>query len=199
MKKNIIKENKGFTIIEVLIVLAIAGLIMAVVLIAVPGLQRSQANSAAKTDATHIATAVTTWSSNNSGATPAVIGDLYDIYQNVGSLSKFTDGNASSTTTGNGSSTSPAWQVGVSPSAASHGGWYLVTNTAGNTPTQIPQLSASGTPYQWAVVIETAALCTKNPEFGSTAPLSSGDSSNIAIEYTTQTSGQPDWNCEQAQ
>jgi prepilin-type N-terminal cleavage/methylation domain-containing protein len=40
MKINILKNKEGFTIIEVLIVLAIAGLIMLVVLLAVPGLQR---------------------------------------------------------------------------------------------------------------------------------------------------------------
>ena len=42
------KDQKGFTIIEVMIVLAIAGLIIAVVLVAVPQLQRNQRNNARK-------------------------------------------------------------------------------------------------------------------------------------------------------
>ena len=42
MLNKIKKDNKGFTIIEVLIVLAIAGLIMLTVFLAVPSLQRQQ-------------------------------------------------------------------------------------------------------------------------------------------------------------
>jgi prepilin-type N-terminal cleavage/methylation domain-containing protein len=40
MSKKLSKKEKGFTIIEVMIVLAIAGLIMLVVFLAVPALQR---------------------------------------------------------------------------------------------------------------------------------------------------------------
>ena len=43
-------NQEGFTIIEVLIVLAIAGLIMVVVFLAVPNLQKSQRNNSRKTD-----------------------------------------------------------------------------------------------------------------------------------------------------
>ncbi|MDQ3065292.1 MAG: prepilin-type N-terminal cleavage/methylation domain-containing protein, partial [bacterium] len=41
MLSRIKNNNKGFTIIEVLIVLAIAGLIMLIVFLAVPALQRN--------------------------------------------------------------------------------------------------------------------------------------------------------------
>ena len=51
MLRNLSKNKKGFTIIEVLIVLAIAGLIIVIVLLAVPGLQRNNRNTARKTDA----------------------------------------------------------------------------------------------------------------------------------------------------
>jgi type IV pilus assembly protein PilA len=88
MKRKILKSNNGFTIIEVLIVLAIAGLIMAVVLLAVPGLQRSQANSAARTDASHIAAAASNWSANNNGIVPTSATQISDIYNSVGSMSK---------------------------------------------------------------------------------------------------------------
>lgn len=50
MFKNLKKDNKGFTIIEVLIVLAIAGLIMLIVFLAVPALQRNQRNSSRTND-----------------------------------------------------------------------------------------------------------------------------------------------------
>lgn len=61
------KKNKGFTIIEVLIVLAIAGLIMLVVFLAVPALQRSSRNNARDADASRIAAAVNECMSNNGG------------------------------------------------------------------------------------------------------------------------------------
>jgi len=49
MKKLTNKES-GFTIIEVVLVLAIAGLIFLVVFLALPALQRSQRDSQRRTD-----------------------------------------------------------------------------------------------------------------------------------------------------
>lgn len=67
--KNFKKSNsKGFTIIEVLIVLAIAGLILLVVFLAVPALQRNARNTSRKSDASALLAAVTEDSSNNSGS-----------------------------------------------------------------------------------------------------------------------------------
>lgn len=60
-------NQKGFTIIEVLIVLAIAALIMLVVFLAVPALRRNQANSARQTDASRVSSAVTECLSNRNG------------------------------------------------------------------------------------------------------------------------------------
>lgn len=63
-------DQNGFTIIEVLIVLAIAGLIMVVVFLAVPALQRSGRNNAINTDANNILTAVGNYVSDNGGKLP---------------------------------------------------------------------------------------------------------------------------------
>lgn len=63
-------KNKGFTIIEVVLVLAIAGLIFLMVFIALPALQRNQRDTARKNDASTIASAVTTYVSNNRGSFP---------------------------------------------------------------------------------------------------------------------------------
>jgi prepilin-type N-terminal cleavage/methylation domain-containing protein len=63
-----IKDRKGFTIIEVLIVLAIAGLIMLVVFLAVPALNRNSHNNQYKTEANNILSAYQEVSSNNGGA-----------------------------------------------------------------------------------------------------------------------------------
>ena len=68
-------SNKGFTIIEVMIVLAIAGMIILVVLLAVPAVQRSGRNSAIKTDAGAVAAGISEFSTNNNGAVPTGIAD----------------------------------------------------------------------------------------------------------------------------
>lgn len=74
MKSSIrpVKRNEGFTIIEVLIVLAIAGLILLVVFLAVPALQRNARNTQRSTDAGNILSAVSEFVGNNNGVLPAV-------------------------------------------------------------------------------------------------------------------------------
>ena len=57
MKKNLLNK-KGFTIIEVLIVLAIAGLILLIVFMAVPALQRNSRNTQRNNDAASLGGAV---------------------------------------------------------------------------------------------------------------------------------------------
>ena len=62
------KDQTGFTIIEVLIVLAIAGLIILIVLLAVPALQRNSRNTSIKSEASAMAGAISSFSSNADGA-----------------------------------------------------------------------------------------------------------------------------------
>ncbi len=62
-------NQKGFSIIEVLIVLAIAGLIMLVVFLAVPSLQRNARNNGRQSDASKFAAAVNQCLANNNGKT----------------------------------------------------------------------------------------------------------------------------------
>ncbi len=64
------KRNQGFTIIEVLIVLAIAGLILLIVFLAVPALQRNSRNTQAKNAAAGILGAVSEFQNNNNGQLP---------------------------------------------------------------------------------------------------------------------------------
>lgn len=66
MKTN----KKGFTIIEVVLVLAIAGLIFLMVFIALPALQRSQRNTQREDDLARVLTAVNDFQTNNNGKTP---------------------------------------------------------------------------------------------------------------------------------
>ena len=64
------RKVKGFTIIEVVLVLAIAGLIFLMVFIALPALQRSQRDTQRKNDLSRAVTALTSYTSNNRGALP---------------------------------------------------------------------------------------------------------------------------------
>lgn len=64
-------QSKGFTIIEVLIVLAIAGLIMLIVFLAVPALNRNSRNTQRRNDAAAIAAAFAEKLNNNSSTQPA--------------------------------------------------------------------------------------------------------------------------------
>lgn len=64
MSKQELKQ-KGFTIIEVVLVLAIAALIFLMVFIALPALQRSQRDTARKNDVSIVASAVSSWQGNN--------------------------------------------------------------------------------------------------------------------------------------
>ncbi len=88
MLRNLKKRSEGFTIIEVLIVLAIAGLILLIVFLAVPALQRNSRNSGRKSDVSRIGGAVIEFMNNNNGAKPDAA-DLPAIKNAVGSLGQY--------------------------------------------------------------------------------------------------------------
>lgn len=63
-------KEKGFTIIEVVLVLAIAGLIFLMVFIALPALQRNQRDTQRKNDLGRVQTAIQNYQSNNRNNLP---------------------------------------------------------------------------------------------------------------------------------
>ena len=65
-------NTKGFTIIEVVLVLAIAGLIFLMVFIALPALQRNQRDTRRKNDLSTFASALQNYASNNRGEYPKI-------------------------------------------------------------------------------------------------------------------------------
>lgn len=74
MLSKIKKSNsEGFTIIEVMIVLAVAALILLIVLLAVPALQRTSRNTALKNDASSVSAAISTSISDNNGTIPSSV------------------------------------------------------------------------------------------------------------------------------
>ena len=95
MTKN---NKKGFTIIEVVLVLAIAGLIFLMVFIALPALQRSQRNTRRRQDMARILTAFNDYQANNNGKMPTVKvitdtnpNNFIDRYIRAGSEDAFKD------------------------------------------------------------------------------------------------------------
>ena len=67
---NSSSQKPAFTIIEVVLVLAIAGLIFLMVFIALPALQRNQRDTQRKNDIGRVLTALQSYQSNNRGSIP---------------------------------------------------------------------------------------------------------------------------------
>jgi|GEM_PF-6758730 len=91
---NTLKNRKGFTLIEIVIVLAIAALIMVVVFIAVQGAQRGQRDQSRKDLANRAVAKTQEYRGNNNGTAPLAAqlaayfsaGDLPTIGGTVGSV-----------------------------------------------------------------------------------------------------------------
>jgi prepilin-type N-terminal cleavage/methylation domain-containing protein len=95
------KKTEGFTIIEVLIVLAIAGLILLIVFLAVPALQRNSRNTQIKNDAAVVLSYINDYASNHNGALPACVGvDTTD-----GTVSAYSAGSGTPLVTCSGTAT----------------------------------------------------------------------------------------------
>jgi len=77
--KQAIESKQGFTIIEVVLVLAIAALIFLMVFIALPALQRGQRDTARKNEASTVLAAVNTYQGANRGANPTAPADIGKI------------------------------------------------------------------------------------------------------------------------
>lgn len=97
MSKQELKQ-KGFTIIEVVLVLAIAALIFLMVFIALPALQRNQRDTARKEVLGKVASSVTTYQSNSRGTQPV----------NGVDLNGYVDGVAAATTVKSETNKTPA-------------------------------------------------------------------------------------------
>lgn len=71
-KKNLMRDRSlgGFTIIEVVLVLAIAGLIFMMVFIALPQLQRAQRDTQRRQDLSRLQSAIQNFQGNNNGRIP---------------------------------------------------------------------------------------------------------------------------------
>lgn len=73
-ERNRSSRVEGFTIIEVVLVLAIAGLIFLIVFVALPALQRNQRDTQRKNDMARLKTAIESYKANNHGQLPWTYG-----------------------------------------------------------------------------------------------------------------------------
>jgi len=190
MQKQTIKsKQEGFTIIEVLIVLAIAALILLVVFLAVPGLQRSQANSAAKADATNIAAGVTTYLSNNNGTLPNSKTEVDKISADINSasLSKFKNTNTTALTMATTNTFATAGTAAIVGSS----NWNYFDG-AGTTP-------VAPTTQGWYFIVDTNASCPATGYAATGGSLATtATTGKVALLYTTQTGAGSAWNCIQS-
>lgn len=171
MSKQLIKREKGFTIIEVMIVLAIAALILLAVFLAIPNLQRASRNSGRKTDAGRIGTAATNFASNNNGSLPATATDATTIITDAGTLSQYT-------LVGAGAASAPA--TACAPASAANGKLTICSGAATFT------AFASG---QDGMVLATGTQC------GSGGAVVAGTARQMSLVYTQETSGAPTFAC----
>jgi len=173
-------NSEGFTIIEVLIVLAIAGLILLIVFLAVPALQRNARNTSRKSDAGRLSSAVNNFVSNNNGTLPGGSSgstwttDCGTITNDAGSLAEFSSTNIA---------------CGGSSYAQGAGGKF---NLESGAYTQSTTVSSD------ALVLDEGAVC---PATSSTKPATTaGTPRQVALLYTVEPgSGAWNWNCIQAE
>ena len=96
-------DQKGFTIIEVLIVLAIAGLILLIVFLAVPALQRNARDTSRKDDVSRILGAAQEVINNNGGQISGLTSA--NLQSAVGKLGYYDPSNVTVSTTAAAAST----------------------------------------------------------------------------------------------
>lgn len=129
------EKAKGFTIIEVVLVLAIAGLIFLIVFLALPALQRNQRDTQRRSDVGRAIAAIQSAQSNYNGVNPTLDGTFITNYLTTGG-STFTDpsGGAYTFVAGTPADT-PTNPATTQPSNPTDGKlFYYSGKTCNNTP-----------------------------------------------------------------
>lgn len=74
--KKMNKRDNGFTIVEIMIVMAIIGMMLLAMLLVVPNLRRNARNKQRRDDVGSLISALSEYTSSNSGALPAAASDF---------------------------------------------------------------------------------------------------------------------------
>lgn len=158
------QKQKGFTIIEVLIVLAIAGLIISIVFLAVPQLQRNARDSKRQNIANRLSTELGAYAANNQGTYPfrGLDGSYKDCStSDTGGQScydwynRYINGNIDVTDPKTGSPTRIFYTNNFNGSGWSLGTAAIIVGTtcAGDRPSTGASTGATATSKQFALVI----------------------------------------------
>ena len=75
MEKGELQVKEGFTLIETILVMGIAGLIFLMMMIALPALQRQERDTERREDITWLVDVIKKYQSNNRGALPGLVDD----------------------------------------------------------------------------------------------------------------------------
>jgi prepilin-type N-terminal cleavage/methylation domain-containing protein len=181
MLHNLRKKTEGFTIIEVMIVLAIAGLILLIVFLAVPALQRTARNTQRKEDAAAIAGAIADYIADNSGQLPNSISDggttnqLYVSYN--------TAGNSEIAKLGFYTLSGKLGTIAKAVGAGNNDGTVYIDNAA-NPPTAEPTLVAAGKEASGSVSINSVDIVLGED---CTMPIPIASARTASIWYVTET------------
>jgi len=151
-------NQKGFTIIEVLIVLAIAGLIMLIVFLAVPALQRNSRNTQVRNGASAVLSTANEFVANNNGTLPTTVTIAADGTITVSGAA----GTASATSK---TQSGYAASVSVTPPATDVKGTFAL---AVNRQCAGSVLQATATPRAIAVLYNVETASSTTPQCTST-------------------------------
>lgn len=113
--KQLHKKQQGFTIIEVMIVLVIAAVILLIVFLAVPALQRNSRNTQRKNDVANLLAGISEFAANHNGQLPDADEFTDDVLPNV-NLGFYEDSEV------NWSTTPPITSNHISPEPATGAG-----------------------------------------------------------------------------
>ncbi|MEI8187464.1 MAG: prepilin-type N-terminal cleavage/methylation domain-containing protein [Candidatus Saccharibacteria bacterium] len=201
MSKQITNQDqKGFTIIEVLIVLAIAALILLVVFLAIPGLQRSNRNSSRKSDIGKIAASISIYNGNSNGIGVVSSDSGLSCSAAYNLETKYAAFKGTNFPPDSGTNCSIiAGQANSTDNTKidnTLSGLYVYVPNSGTPATTITTVT-TGTPVVPAtnvVVMEPGFVCTSTGQSGNTQK-SGANANSVALVYTTETGNGWTWNC----
>ena len=139
------EDQRGVTIVELMIVVAVAALIIVLVLVAAPALQRNARNSQRRTDIGAIRGQLTTVQNNNNGTLPEpakfntdVLAQIdQGIYKNDGTAGSIGSPATCTTPTAAWDATMPATQVAVNCTSGFVAAIPSVPGSLGSLPTAV--------------------------------------------------------------
>ena len=170
LKKQRQSNDKGFTIIEVMIVLAIAALILLIVFLAIPAIQRNARNTGRRNDAGRIVAAVGDFNANHPGSLPKSTSDCVSV-QDEADSTKFAQYSDLTCDSGTGPLPSTGKELYI----------FLIINT------QLTSLSGPNETSNMVIFIPNT-ICS-----GNTAVTAGASAKNSTILYDIETPGNSYW------